>query len=80
LSEAELEALILEHDSNDARYVLGKLSLDGSSDKVKKNEKKGLQWLKEAIKTNHLGAVEYKCYWDIRFDKHPKLEKILATL
>jgi TPR repeat protein len=60
--------------------VLGKLSLEGSSDKVKRNDKKGLSWLKEAIKKNHLGALEYKCYWDIRFDKQPNLEKLLATL
>lgn len=69
LTESELEALILERNSNDARYVLGKLQLEGSSDKIKKNEKKGINWLKEAVKNNHSLALEYKTYYDIRFDK-----------
>lgn len=30
-----------------------------------------MNWLKEAIKNNHLGALEYKTYYDIRFDKSP---------
>ena len=53
LTEAELEVLILERNLNDARYVLGKLQLEGSSDKVSRNDKKGVNWLKEAIKNNH---------------------------
>jgi hypothetical protein len=43
--------------------------LEGSSDKVKRNDKKGVNWLKEAIKNNHGLALEYKTYYDIRFDK-----------
>jgi hypothetical protein len=54
--------------------------LEGSSDKIKKNEKKGLNWVKEAIKNNHLGALEYKTYYDIRFDKQPNMKKILKNL
>ena len=55
---------------------MGILHLEGSSDKVKKNEKKGVNWIKEAIKNGHMGALEYKAYYDIRFDKAPKLAKI----
>ena len=36
MSEAELESLILDklNSNNEARYILGKLMIDGSSDKV----------------------------------------------
>jgi hypothetical protein len=52
MSEAELESLILdkENPNNDARYILGKLMIEGSSDKVSYNETKGLNWIKDAIK------------------------------
>lgn len=66
--------------TDDARYVLGKLMIEGSSDKVSKNENKGLNWLKEAVKKGHAPSIEYKTYWDIRFDRQPKLEKIKANL
>ena len=65
---------------DDVRYVLGRLMIEGTSDKVAKNENKGLNWLKEACKKGHLPSVEYKTYWDIRFDRQPKLEKIKANL
>ena len=68
MTEAELEGIIMQKDSSDdARYVLGKLLCDGSSEKIQKNENKGLNWLKEAVKKNHIGALEYRTYWDIRF-------------
>jgi len=35
-----------------------------------------LNWLKEATKAGHLGAIEFKTYWDIRFERKPELEKI----
>ena len=69
MSEAELENIIATTNSDDARCVLGILLIEGTSDKVKKNEKKGVNWIKEAIKNGHLGALEYKTYYDIRFDK-----------
>lgn len=37
MSEEELEAMIERDNSNDARYVLGKLLIEESSDKIKKN-------------------------------------------
>lgn len=80
MSEAELEQLIIEKNSNDARFVLGKALMDGNNDKIKKNEKKGVNWIKEAIKNGHIGALEYKTYHEIRFDKQPKLNKILKNL
>lgn len=81
MTEQELEALILsKQSSDDARFVLGKLMIEGTSDKVPKNENKGLNWLKEAAKKGHIPSLEYKTYWDIRFDKQPKLDKITANL
>ena len=49
--------------------MLGRLLVDGTSDKIKKNQTKGINWLKEAIANNHLDALEFKTYFDIRFDK-----------
>mmetsp|Transcript_5537 Transcript_5537/g.8699 ORF Transcript_5537/g.8699 Transcript_5537/m.8699 type:complete len:296 (+) Transcript_5537:118-1005(+) len=81
MTEAELEALIMAKKSNeDARFILGKLMLEGTSDKVARNDNKGLNWLKECTKKGHLDAIEYKTYWDIRFDKTPKLDKITQNL
>ena len=81
MTEAELEGLILGKDSNnDARYVLGKLMIEGWSDKIKPNENKGLNWMKEAAKKGSQAAMEYKTYWDIRFDRSPNLTKITDNL
>lgn len=80
LSEAELENIIATKNSDDARYVLGRLLLEGTSDKIKKNEKKGVNWIKDAIGNGHLGALEFKTYYDIRFDKQPKMKKIIDNL
>jgi TPR repeat protein len=82
MTEAELEGIILRNEpsNNEARFVLGKLMVEGTSDKVKKNENKGLNWLKEAIKRGHMPSLEYKTYWDIRFDKQPKLQQIRENL
>lgn len=82
MSEQELEGLILDKDNsnNDARYILGKLMIEGSSDKVSFNENKGLNWTKEAIKRGSMQALECKTYWDIRFNKEPKLDKITENL
>lgn len=65
---------------DDARYVLAKLMIEGTSDKVQHNENKGLNWLKEAVKRGHIPSIEYKTYWDIRFDRRPNLEKIKSSL
>jgi len=80
MTEAELEAIILEKNSDDARLVLGRLLLEGTSDKIKKNEKKGVNWIKEAAKNEHLGAVEYKVYFEVRYDRQPNMKKLLANL
>ena len=80
LSEAELEHLISSTNSDDARLVLGRLHLEGVSDKVSKNEKKGLSWIKEAAKNGHLGALEYKIYWEVRFERQPNMEKLFKNL
>lgn len=61
--------------------MLGRLLLEGSSSHaIAKNESKGLSWVKESIKLGSIEALEYKTYWDIRFDKHPKMAKILESL
>ena len=80
MTEAELEAIIVDHNSDDARLVLGRLQLEGTSVKIKKNEKKGINWVKEAAKNGHLGAVEYKSYYEIRYDRQPNLKKLFKNL
>lgn len=85
MSEADLEAIILNEKTtqlaNDARYTLGKNCIEGSfPDKVPRNERKGIQWIKEAVKQDHLPALEYKTYYDIRFEKHPSIDKIITAL
>jgi|LauGreDrversion4_2_1035121.scaffolds.fasta_scaffold134584_1 hypothetical protein len=82
LNEAELEAVITANNANanDARLVLGRLLIEGTSDKIQKNEKKGFNWVKEASKNNHLGALEYRTYYEIRYDKQPNMKKLLERL
>jgi hypothetical protein len=60
--------------------VLGTLMIEATSEKVQKNENKGLNWLKEAAKNGHMPSIEYKTYWDIRFDKSPKIQTIKDNL
>jgi hypothetical protein len=54
--------------------------VEGSSDKVPYNEVKGNNWLKDAVKKGSQEAIEYKTYWDIRFDKAPNLKNITKSL
>lgn len=85
MSDKELEAYILNTNNSaasiiDARFVLGKMMAEGSNPNVQHNETKGLNWIKEASKAGHIGALEFKTYWDIRFDRKPNLEKIKKNL
>jgi TPR repeat protein len=85
MSEADLEAIILKDSNsaaaNDARYILGKLMIEGSfPDRVARNETKGLNFIKTAEKHGHLPALEFKTFYDIRFEKQPSLEKIIRNL
>ena len=81
MSTAELEGLILHKNSNnDARYMLGKLMIEGLSDKVEHNENKGVNWIKEAAKKGSIDALEYKTYRDIRFERSPNIQKIMDNL
>ena len=85
MTEADLEALIHKEVSSkladDARYSLGKNQIEGSfPDRIPRNEKKGLQWIKQAVEHDHLPALEYKTYYDIRFEKHPSIDKIVKGL
>ena len=85
MTEAELEAIVHKEPgsklADDARYTLGRLSIEGSfPDRVPRNEKKGLFWIKEAVSHDHLPALEYKTYYDIRFEKHPSIKKIVESL
>ena len=62
MTEADLEALILKEKTtavaDDARYILGKNQIEGSfPTTVPRNEKKGLNWIKEAEKHGHLPAL-----------------------
>jgi hypothetical protein len=80
LSEKDLEILINKGRNEDASWVLGQLMIDGTSDLVPMNETKGLYWLQEAAKRNHLGAIEAKTYWEIRFEKSPNIDEIVRNL
>ena len=83
MDEKELETFILSpkgKNNQDARYVLGKYMVEGSNPKIQHNWNKGLNWLKEAAKAGHLGAIEYKTYHDIRFDRKPNIEKLMENL
>ena len=70
----------MQDGNNDARFVLGKLMLEATSDKVPFNETKGLELVKQASKRGSQEAFEFKTYWKIRFDKAPNLEKITENL
>lgn len=81
MSEKELESFIMSKEGTDeARMVLGRMLIEGNSAKVPRNENKGLNWLKEAGKAGNIDAIEYKTYWDIRFDRKPNIEKITSNL
>ena len=85
MTEAELESFIESGGdpakANEARYILGKLLIEGSNpDKVPVNDTKGINWIKTAAKNGHISSIGYKTYYDIRFARHPNLEKILEGL
>jgi TPR repeat protein len=85
MTEADLESIILTEGTSklgvDARYILGKNYIEGSfPEKVPRNEKKGISWIREAVSQDHIAALEFKTYYDIRFEKHPSIEKILKSL
>lgn len=48
--------------------------------KVPVNATKGINWIKTSAKNGHIPSVEYKTYYDIRFDKQPNLKKILQGI
>jgi hypothetical protein len=45
--------------------------IEGTNSKIPVNETKGLNWLKDAMYKGDINALEYKTYWDIRFDRAP---------
>ena len=72
MSQGDLEGLAYDRNPNNAaKFVLGKLMIEGGSSKITKNEAKGLNLIKEAAKTGNIDALEYKTYHDIRFDERP---------
>ena len=83
MTESQLE-LIIEREplnADNARYMLGKLQIEGTvPEAVPRNEKKGINWIKTAVKNGHLAATELKVYYDIRFAKQPDIKKIEAAL
>lgn len=80
-TEAELEQIVIKELSDKARYVIGVKSIEGSDlERVKKNEKKGVSWLREAASNDHTDSQEYLAYYDIRFEKVPNLKRIMAYL
>jgi hypothetical protein len=66
---------------NNAKYVLGVKSLEGTDpEKVAKNDKKGLTWLREAAGDDHTDSQEYLAYYDIRFEDVPNIRRIMGYL
>ena len=83
MNESELETIIFSDPckADDARYVLGKLQIEGSfPENVPLNETKGVSWLKTASKNGHLLALEHLTNWEIRFGKQPNINKIQKNL
>lgn len=68
--------------ADDARFILGRLCVEGttSPDKVPVNETKGMNWIKTAAKNGHVASIEYLTYYNIRFERHPNLKKIMQGL
>ena len=81
LKEAELEALVGTEDSNKAKYILGVKAIEGTDpERVKQNETKGANWLREAAADDHIDSQEYLAYYDIRFEKIPNIKRIMGYL
>lgn len=80
MTEAELEQEISTNNNNLARLTLGRLLIEGMSEKIPRNELKGENWVKELVKKNYLPAVEYSTYRDILIKKDPNLKKIMKSL
>ena len=84
MTEAELEGIIANEPAkaDDARFVLGRLCIEGTTnpDKVPTNDTKGINWIKTAAKNGHVASIEYQTYYNIRFDRHPNLKKIMQGL
>jgi TPR repeat protein len=81
LNEADLEQIATNENSDNARYVLGTKAVEGNDpERVKKNDKKGITWLREAAGNDHLDSQEYLAYYDIRFEKVPNIRRIMAYL
>lgn len=55
--------------------------IEGTSPtKVPVNDAMGANYIKTAAKNDHLHSIEYKTYYDIRFDRAPNLKKIMEGL
>ena len=80
-TEKEIEALAMDPNDKDAKFILGILAHEGSHpDIVAKNEKKGLNWLKEAAEKGQLDAQEFMAFYDIKHTSNPNLKKIMKNL
>jgi TPR repeat protein len=83
MTESQLEQVIEREPVNadNARYTLGRLQVEGTfPESVPRNEKKGINWIKTAVKNGNMLATEFKVYYDIRFARSPDLKKIEETL
>ena len=84
MTEAELESIIANEPgkANDARYILGRLLIEGSTvpGRVQVNDTKGINWIKTAAQNGHILSLEYKTYYDIRFARHPNVTKIMQQM
>lgn len=54
--------------------------IEGTRDDIKRNEKKGVSWMREAAANEHVDSMEYMAYYDIRFEKVPNVKRIIGYL
>jgi len=77
----ELEKKGVEKKDKEAIYYMGRKLIEGCwLTNCPVNEKKGLTWLKENAKNGHLKSEEYLTYYDMKFNPHFNMKKIIATL
>jgi TPR repeat protein len=80
-TEQEIEVLAEDPGNNDAKFYIGMLEFEGlEPERIKPNEAKGFNWLKEAANNGQYDAQEYLAYHEIKFSKVPNIKKIMGYL
>ena len=72
MTQSQLEGLAYDKKPDTyAQFLLGKHMIEGGNPRIAKNETRGLNLVKDAAKAGNIDAVEYKTYYDIRFEARP---------